>query len=160
MAIKVQGVEDAVSLLKRVESEAPKAAFRELYRVGEKVRDTAKLMAPYKEGWLTDAIKIDPEDPNTPAERGRNGQFLAKLVTIYVDEYAPGEDGRLVGDYADKVNEEVRPAGDLNLGEGSQEKQAGNPEGEEVGGAFLDRAAEVVESELDFLLQMSLGGFL
>jgi len=59
----------------------------------------------------------------------------------------PERRGKKVGDYAYFIHEHLTPAGSWQLGEESEAKQSGQQE--QVGGGFMDRAAEEVERTLN-----------
>lgn len=118
--------------IRNIADKAAKNASAEMRKTAIRIRDLARSYAPVKSGTLEDAI-----DYATLKENRRNVFY----VYIDLDVAAPG--GKLVGDYAWIMEEELHPFGRqkgkryYTLGPGSAAKAAS---GKKVGGRFLSRA--------------------
>lgn len=159
MGVKVQGLLGAEDMLLQVESTGRKRVVRKLIREGEKIMHVARKMAPRDFGNLEHAIKMTPDpETYTGRERDDGGRFTRTEVTVYVDMDAPVPErpGKTVGDYAYEAHEHITPMGPKNLGDHSVEKQLMTPD-VEVGGGFMERAANLVEEGIDEALQEALG---
>lgn len=144
MGISVSGVEQLKLVLQKASKEAPANIFKRMQAEGKDLQTLARKMAPVDVGNLEDAISISTEGGG----RGSDGRFLSKAISVFVDMDAPveGRPGHIVGQYAYEMHEYLEPYGDYQLGEKSRAKQSG--QSEEVGGGFMDRAAEQIEERL------------
>ena len=108
-------------------------ARTEMGKGAKKIRNLARLQAPFLDGNLEKAIKIETE------YGGINGR---KRFTVYVDESMaiPGRSGATIGDYAVRMHEGV-----YNLGKKSLQKQSA---GVIVGRKYLERAADDLGDEI------------
>jgi hypothetical protein len=141
MSFNTQGMDELKLQLQRLR-DVSIVANAELKKCAGEIADLARKMAPIDEGNLEKAIKVRYEG----VDRNALGQFVkgGGAYTIYVDNDMPvdGRDGKTVGDYAWIMHEHLTPAGDMNLGPKSEEKQAS--QSIQVGGKFLERASEAM----------------
>lgn len=158
MGVKVTGIGDVSDMIMRLEATTRRRAVKKLQEKGVEMRDLARKMAPVDDGNLEQAIKMRPE---TIGERPRDelGRFARTEIEVYVDVDMPIPDrpGKVVGDYAFEIHEHLTPAGPLQLGPRSEEKNQNNG-GVEVGGGYLDRAAAEIEKGLDAAFNEILSG--
>jgi hypothetical protein len=142
MPTKVQGVINTEEMLLRLDTTVKKRVVKVLVKRAEMIRDTARKMAPVDEGNLEEAIKLRGDAIGRT--RDEFGRFQRTEVDVYVDmdQPVPDRPGKTVGDYAYEMHEHLTPMGPLQLGPGSQAKQDG--QSEQVGGGFLERAADEV----------------
>ncbi len=145
MPVTVAGLVSVEQMFLRLDMTTKKRAKRKLVEKAYQLRDLARRMAPRDEGNLEEAINVRG-DENIRDELGR---FARVEVEIYIDfdMEVPQRPGKTVGDYAYFIHEHLEPAGPWQLGEESRAKQAG--QSELVGGAFMTRAAEVIDATLD-----------
>lgn len=158
MAFNSDGFEEVKIMIDRLAKSAVNITMEQITEAGEEIQALAKLMSPVDYGNLENAIKIRRTGGALRDGMGRfvkGGGFI-----IYVDNSLPAVDDQgqpvtrngeqvTVGDYAWWVSENVTPAGYANLGAKSQNKQdalAGH--GIQVGGHFMERAAEKVTVDL------------
>ena len=115
---------------------------------GEDIRDLAKSYAPVENEGLEEAIKSETRSGG----RTQLGRFSRKHIEVYVDPDMPELDefgnptGRSVGRYAAIMHEALAPYGSglYELGERSKRKASSH----DVGGKYLERAAEDLEGEI------------
>jgi hypothetical protein len=145
MSLNVNGLDELKLQLQRLKG-VPLAANVELKACAEDGADIARQMAPRDKTNLENAIKVRFEG----TDRNALGQFVkgGGAYVIYVDNDVPieGRKGKTVGDYAWEMHEHLTPAGPLNLGLESIEKQKGS--NVVVGGKFLERAAEAMRGDI------------
>ena len=152
MPVQTIGLLAVETMLINVDTTAKKRVRAALVRRALAIRDLARKMAPRDEGFLEKAIEIRGE--STERARDSGGRFTYKPIEVYIDMDVPieGRDGKTVGNYAYFVHEHLHPVpGGWKLGDESERKQAENP-GIQVGGLFLERAAEAQEKDLDAAL--------
>lgn len=129
--------------LEKLKQRVPQAGKRHLYREAERVRDMAKKMAPFDEGFLEGAIQVESfnREGGKGQLRNEKGQFESNTFVIGVDANAMADDNVRVGDYAVDVNERLPPSpdADWDKGKGTIAKQKSN-KGIEAGGMFMARA--------------------
>lgn len=136
MGLKVTGVSQVAHRLENLHegrvTDRPRLAMR---NGAYAVRNLARQQAPFLEGTLEKAIKVDED---------RGGINRRKRFTIYVDESmsVPGRPGKSVGDYAVEMHE-----GTYKHGKGTNEKQAANP-GVKVGRKYLERAVDELSDDI------------
>jgi len=120
--------------IKQIGDRATKGISDVMRDEAENIRDLARSNAPVDEGNLEAAIKTDFD------YQGINRRLRA---SIYIDMEMPEAqgNGRTVGRYAEIMHELLAPygSGRFNLGKKSEDKRAA---GHDVGGKFLERAAE------------------
>jgi hypothetical protein len=142
MGVAILGLKETETMLYDFESTARRRSVRLLREAAEKMQTIAQQMAPIDDGELESAIKVD-----VSAAKDDRGRFQRRSVTVYIDmgmaASTHGKQPRSVGDYAYFVHEHVTPYGPEKLGPRSQEKQLSTLY--QVGGGFLDRAAEEIE---------------
>lgn len=139
MGIKVSGVENLLLQLSQTGEKAIRGVSNEIQKGAKKIQYRAIQYAPVDEGNLENAIKTEFD------RSGVNGRLQA---FVYVDPNEDAGDGRTVGDYALAVHEGVAPFGSGGwgrIGKRSQIKDGGRGE---VGGKFLERAAEDMAEEI------------
>jgi len=136
MSITVEGIFDVESLVARISVEAPRRVMATMNKNAMLVAATARKMAPELDGNLEDSIMV------SPASQGRDeaGRFVVASADVYLDLDHAAKHGGTVGQYAYIMHEYLTPAGDMQLGDQSQLKQA--QVDVEVGGWFLYRALE------------------
>jgi hypothetical protein len=148
MSVTIEGTDNLGVLLQQVGEKAVRGIYAQMKVEAEKLAEKARENAPVDHGDLEKAIKV------REAGGGRNdrGQFARKSIEVYVDETLPAHDsngrerpGKTVGDYAWEMHEHLTPAGPLQLGPKSQEKDGGSGK---VGGKYLERASDEIEKEL------------
>ncbi len=154
MPLDASAFEQVKLTLGRVASDAIKLSSKEVMKIGYEIQDLAKRMAPIDYGNLEQAIKIR----GIGSLRDAGGRFTkgGGSFEIYVDNNMVAEQPDserknqpvYVGDYAWWVHENVQPYGQANLGPKSEEKQATDPS-VQVGGGFMDRAAEQGARNID-----------
>ncbi|MDR9847019.1 HK97 gp10 family phage protein [Herbaspirillum huttiense] len=158
MGVKVTGIGEVSDLIRQLETTTRRRAVKKLHEKGVEMRDLARKMAPIDDGNLEKAIKVRPE---TLGDRARDemGRFVRTEIEVYVDVDMPVPDrpGKVVGDYAFEIHEHLTPAGPMQLGPRSEEKNQNNG-GVEVGGGFLDRAAAEIEKGLEAAFNEILSG--
>jgi len=147
MPMVVNGVLSVQEMLLNLDHEGARRVVRELYKQALKTRDLARKFAPVDEGNLEEAIKVHPDELGV--KRDAFGRFARTEVEVYIDMDMPidGRDGKTVGDYAYIQHEWLTPYGPWKLGEKSVRKQ--NGQSEQVGGGFLERAAQAIEDEIE-----------
>lgn len=125
--------------IKQVGERATKGISTVMRQEAINIRDLARSNAPVDEGNLESAIEVDFD------YLGANGRLRA---SVYIDsKIVVRKDGKTIGDYARVMHELLEPygTGRFHLGPRSQAKaQAGH----DVGGKFLERAAQARLSEL------------
>lgn len=130
-------VREAMEQTRRVET-------AKLRKITMAVLLLAKKMAPVDEGDLESAIAMR----ETNGGRDDYGRFVSKQFEVYVDGDRVGDDGKPVRDYAAYIHEYLEVYGEPTydgqprLGKRSLQKQRG--QNYAVGGAFLDRALDLV----------------
>jgi hypothetical protein len=118
--------------IRQTGEKASSAALQVMREEGNEIKLLAQEFAPYDEGKLEAAIKVETTD------RDSRGRFARKEVKVFVDPNMPGSGGaETVGQYAWYIHENLDPAGSLHLGERSAIKDGGRGV---VGGKFLERA--------------------
>lgn len=147
MTMVVQGLLSVEEMLINLDREGARRVVRELYQQAIKARDLARKFAPTDDGNLEEAIKVRPDELGI--KRDVYGRFARTEVEVYIDMDMPidGRDGKTVGDYAYIQHEWLTPYGPWKLGQKSLAKQAS--QSEQVGGGFLERAAQEIEYELE-----------
>jgi hypothetical protein len=142
MGAKVSGIINTEEMLLRLDSTAKRRVVKVLVKRAEQIRDLARKMAPVDEGNLEEAIKLRGDAVGRT--RDEFGRFQRTEVDVYIDMDAPVPErpGHTVGDYAYEMHEHLTPMGPMQLGPASVAKQEGQQE--QVGGGFLERAAEEV----------------
>lgn len=157
MGFKVDGILGVQEMLLNLDMNTKRRVTTRLYEQAVELRNLARKMAPEDMANLEYAIKVSPESIDGVA-RDSLGHFARREFKVYVDMNDPaphlnddgsitkGTENKLVGDYAYYVHEYVHPAGNNKLGERSALKQMG--QNEEVGGAFMTRAAEEIQNTL------------
>lgn len=135
--------------LEKLKERVPQAGKRHLYREAERVRDMAKKMAPFDEGFLEGAIQVESfnREGGKGQLRNEKGQFESNTFVIGVDANAMADDNMRVGDYAVEVNENLPPSvgAPWFKGKGTLAKQ--EETGVEAGGMFMRRAADWAMAE-------------
>jgi hypothetical protein len=143
MSITIEESGSLSALIQQVGARAVRGVYAQMKVEAEKVAQKAREFAPVDEGNLEQAIKV------REAGGGRNelGQFERKSVEVYVDAQMPVPErpGKTVGDYAYEMHEHLTPAGPLQLGPKSEAKNAGSGQ---VGGKYMERAADAVAAEI------------
>jgi hypothetical protein len=143
--METQGVEQLKLQLQRLKG-VTIVANAELKIAAAEMADLARKMAPVDKGNLEKAIKVRYEGI------GGSGRFQAGggAYTVYVDNNVPldGRDGKTVGDYAWELHEHLTPAGEMQLGPLSVEKQTSDPS-IVVGGKFIERAGEEMREKIN-----------
>jgi hypothetical protein len=144
VGLSVSGVEELKFILQKASSEAPKHIFEQMKREGKKMQQLARMMAPVDMGNLEDAITLSTEGGG----RDMRGRFMSKVVAVFIDmnQPVPERPGHVVGEYAYEMHEHLTPMGPKKLGKKSVAKQSG--QSEQVGGGFMERAAEQIEAGL------------
>ena len=148
MGLKVTGAENVEQTFSSLDRNTKRRLRRAMVRTGRRLQTLAQKMAPRDEANLEQAIKLRG-DTGSEQVRDTLGRMQRIDVEVYVDMSVPVPDrpGKTVGDYAYEMHEHLEPVGPLQLGEGSRNKQAGQPE--IVGGGYMERAAIEIEKELD-----------
>lgn len=148
MSVTIEGTDNLGVLLQQVGERAVRGIFTQMKVEAEKIAEKARENAPVDHGDLEKAIKVR----ETGGGRNDLGQFARKGVEVYVDGTLPAHDskgrerpGKTVADYMWEMHEHLTPAGPLQLGPKSQEKDGGSGK---VGGKYLERAADDVEKEM------------
>lgn len=128
--------------LEKLKERIPQTGKRHLYREAERVRDMAKKMAPFDEGFLEGAIQLESfnREGGKGQLRNEKGQFESNTFVIGVDANAMADDNMRVGDYAVEVNENLPPSvgAPWFKGKGTIAKQEDT--GVEAGGMYIARA--------------------
>jgi hypothetical protein len=143
MSVTIEGTANLGVLLEQVGEKAVRGVFAQMKVEAEKLAESAREKAPLDHGDLEKAIKVR----ESGGGRNEMGQFARKSVEVYVDDTMPVTDrpGHTVGEYAYEMHEHLTPAGPLQLGPRSQDKDGGRGV---VGGKYLERAADEIETEL------------
>jgi hypothetical protein len=143
MTVKIEGLENLGALLQQAGERAVRGVYAQMKNEAEKLAAKARENAPLDDGNLEKAIKVR----ETGGGRNELGQFAKKSVEVYVDQTQPVDDrpGKTVGDYAWEMHEHLTPAGPLQLGPKSADKDGGRGV---VGGKYLERASDEIEKEL------------
>ena len=157
MGVTVQGLIGAEDMLLMLDTTVKRRVVRKLIEKGKELKNLAIRMAPVDDANLEKAIKMRPEGIDGGRERDETGRFIRTEIEIYVDMDmpVPGRPGKTVGDYAYEIHEHLSPMGGLNLGDKSNMKQMSSPD-VLVGGGFMTRAAEQIETGLDAAFQQAL----
>jgi len=128
--------------LEKLKQRVPQAGKVHLYNEAQRVKDMAKKMAPFEEGFLEGAIKVESfnREGGKGQLRNEKGQFESNTFVIGVDANAMADDNMRVGDYAVEVNENLPPSvgAPWFKGKGTIAKQEDT--GVEAGGMFMARA--------------------
>jgi hypothetical protein len=150
MGVRVNGTIGVSNMLLRLDTTAKRRVLRELYAQAYRTRDLARKFAPRDVDNLEEAIKVRPEQQGPM--RDEAGRFARQEIEVYIDMEmpVPERQGKTIGDYAYEIHEHLFPYGPWQLGENSVAKQQG--QSEQVGGGFLERAAEQIERQLDKVL--------
>lgn len=165
MGVTVQGLIDTEEMLLLLDTTAPKRVVKALVKAGKDLQKLAIKMAPVDEGDLEKAIMLRGDTAGR--ERNAAGQFTRTEVEVYIDmdkpltpvANRPSRDGKTVGDYAYEIHEHLSPVGSWNLGPLSNQKQMSSPD-VVVGGGFMTRAADQIETGLDGYMLEALAGLL
>lgn len=107
---------------------------------GDDIAFVAQEMAPRDTGTLENAIESKRRIPSKLVAEA----CVRVRPYDYNDKYH-----RRVYKYMGEAHEEIQPAGDRGLGDGSLEKQALLNDGVEVGGHFLTRAYEYAKPQVN-----------
>ncbi len=157
MSIEVVGLDNLAALIRAAADNKKRGVAAEMGLVAEEMLSISKQMAPVDEYNLVDAIKLKTP---TKGARDEKGRFAKLTWTLYVDTdvvAAIYKNGNIktVGDYAYEIHEYMEPHGDkYHRGPKSQAKQDGGQY--EVGGGFIDRAADIVEEVLEGRLKSAI----
>ncbi|MFT4064274.1 HK97 gp10 family phage protein [Paraburkholderia sp.] len=149
MSVKIEGTVNLGALLQQVGEKAVRGVFAQMKVEAQALAEKARENAPVDHGDLETAIKVR----ETGGGRNELGQFARKSVEVYVDGSLPAHDsdgrdrpGKTVGDYAYEMHEHLIPAGPLQLGPKSQQKDGGSGK---VGGKYLERARDEIEQGIE-----------
>jgi hypothetical protein len=137
MGLSVKMDSDAmIAELRNIAQRANSNAARTLKRASIRVRDLAKQYAPKDTGSLEESLDYgDRRDTN-----GRN-----VYLVFVTGDYRHKGGKKMVGQYADIMENELTPYGKYKLGSGSQTKA---DSGKAVGGKFLERAVDKVSESI------------
>jgi hypothetical protein len=143
MGVVLRGFNDLVASLKNT-AERSSAGVRQALGEGAKeIQELAIKYAPVDEGNLENSIKVD----NPVDVESRHGR---KMYMVYVDLDQPAKDGKVVGDYAEKMHEDFS----YDLGPKSAAKEAAL--GVMVGPKFLERAVDETMPKIEAAAQAGL----
>lgn len=159
MGFRVEGLISAEEMLLVLDTTVRKRVVKKLIAKGLELQALAIKMAPVDEGDLEKAILIRGAEGGR--ERDEGGRFIRTEVEVYVDMDAPLEHrpGKTVGDYAYEIHEHLTPMGPLNLGPKSNMKQMSSGD-VIVGGGYMTRAGDVIETGIDAAMQEALASIL
>lgn len=154
MGVTVTGALDTSEMFMRLDTTAKERVVRALIKKAGELRRLAIKMAPVDHGNLEAAIKMSPEEYGG-RERDGLGRYTRTEIKVYIDMNMAvpdragwgGSKNKKVGDYAYEIHEHLTPNGPDQLGPRSKQKDG--TDGVRVGGGFMTRAAEQIESGID-----------
>jgi hypothetical protein len=147
MSVTVEGIIGLNEILLTFDTNTKRRVMDVIVKEAKAVQELAIQMAPVDHANLEKAIKIRGDENGR--SRDSSGKFARREVEVYIDMDmpVPNRPEKTVGDYAYEMHEHLTPAGGLELGPKSVEKQNGSQV--TVGGWFLTRALEEVDGKID-----------